>query len=935
MQTDRLAQKLVSAQTKPEIVSLLTEFRNQADVKLGFALKEICYAAWTKEPTKAQKAALALQSLAKINPQEKIKALSKWISGIARITEGKIESATENLSRANKIFLKIGEEHLAAQTQVSQLYTLALLGRYDEAVECGNDALKIFEKYGDELAAGKIEKNIGNIFWRRELHQEAEKKFLSARQRFTNLNNFLELTMVEHCLATSYTYQNNFRKAEEFYFTALQRAKKVAMFVTEAEIEASLGNLSLFRAKFDQALKFLELSRQKYEKLQMPHQSAVAELEMADVYLELNLISEAFEIYEKVTESLAKLKMQGEEARARVNFARAAISLRKNELAQRQLEKAAELYKAEKNLAGEAFVKLIETQLNFSLQNYPKAFELAEQTAKMLNESRSVRYILLLKYLQGEILLNLKNFNQAEKLFSETFNEASKQDNSFLAQAAQTSLGKLSLQLNNETKAEKHFKKAIELIENLREPLPAEDFRMAFFADKLLSYQQLAGIYLKKGNVKEAFLLVEQSRSRVLAESLTESEKFENLQTEVSASLLKKLRNLREELNWFYSRLNRATPVESAALLAETQTREKEINELMRQIKNVGGEVHKTNKSLNIKDLQKLLGTERVLLEYVSFGGQISVFIVTEKNIEFVENLACENEITTLLEGLHFQFETMRYGEIRLGGFAAELKKRTDFYLQKLYQKLISPIEKFIENRHLVVIPFGELHYLPFHALFDGTSYLIEKREVSYAASATVLQYCLEKPKRPLENALLVGFADEKIPFVKEEIDRLKEIFPQHKSLFGKNATFAKFKRHAPDFDIIHLACHGQFRQDNPMFSSLRLADGFLTVRDISELDLNADLVILSACETGLNKILAGDELIGLKRGFFAAGASSLILTLWTVNDKATQSLIADFYRNLQADKTISDSLRIAQDNLIKQNAHPYLWSPFFLAGSW
>ncbi|NJM52481.1 MAG: CHAT domain-containing protein [Blastocatellia bacterium] len=210
--------------------------------------------------------------------------------------------------------------------------------------------------------------------------------------------------------------------------------------------------------------------------------------------------------------------------------------------------------------------------------------------------------------------------------------------------------------------------------------------------------------------------------------------------------------------------------------------------------------------------------------------------MVTKKNIRYVENLAQENEITQLLEGLHFQFETMRYGDERLGNFAAELKKRTNIYLQKLYQKLILPLEKFIKHRHPVIIPFGKLHYLPFHALIDGEHYLIEKKEVSYAASATVLQYCLEKPKRALENALLIGYADEKIPFVKEEIDKLKEIFPKHKSLFGKDATFANFKKYAESFDLIHLACHGQFRQDNPMFSALRLADGFLTVRDISEL---------------------------------------------------------------------------------------------------
>lgn len=934
MKRQQLITQILETDNKTSHLALFKKNKEIIDLKFARDLKDTYYGSWTTEPRKTRNAAIALSVLSKFLHEPEVPALAFWVQAIADLTEGKTQSAVENIDKASAIFVSLNQPYQSAQTQVSKLYALALLGRYDEAVNCGQTALKVFKKHGDELAAGKIEKNIGNIVSRQEKHFEAEKYYLSAYKRFKKLKNDSEMTMCENGLAITYSALNNFFKAENFYQKALSRAKKFKMLVTQAEIEASMGNLFLFRAKFNDALKLLELSRQKYEKLQMPHQSAVAELEMADAYLELNLVSEAFEVYERVSESLAKLKMQGEEARARINFARAAISLQKNELAKKQLEIASQLYRSEKNSAGEAFVKLIETQLNFSLKDYAKAFELAQITSEMLKESGNLRYVLLLKYLQGEILFNLQKTAEAEKLFNETYLEASKQDNLFLTQAAQTALGKLSLQQNDETKAEKYFKQAIELIENLREPLPAEDFRMSFFANKLVSYQQLANIYLKKGNIKEAFLLVEKSRSRVLAESLTENE-FENKPNEASAPLLKQLNDLREELNWFYSRLNRAAADESVTLLGETQTREKQINELMRQIKNIGGDVQKNNKTLDLQGLQKLLGKERALLEFVNFDGKINVFIVTEKDIEFIETETQESEVSNLLESLHFQFETMRYGESQLGIFAAELKKRTDFYLQKLYQKLILPIENFIGNRHLVIVPFGRLHYLPFHALFDGENYLIEKREVSYAASALVLQHCLEKPYRKLENALLVGFADEKIPFVKDEIAKIKKIFPHSESLFGKNATFTSFKKKAKDFDIIHLACHGQFRQDNPMFSALRLADGFLTVRDISELNLKAELITLSACETGLNKILEGDELIGLKRGFFAAGAKSLILTLWTVNDKATQTLVADFYQNLKEGKTISASLRAAQNNLIQEKSHPYFWSPFFLAGSW
>ena len=149
----------------------------------------------------------------------------------------------------------------------------------------------------------------------------------------------------------------------------------------------------------------------------------------------------------------------------------------------------------------------------------------------------------------------------------------------------------------------------------------------------------------------------------------------------------------------------------------------------------------------------------------------------------------------------------------------------------------------------------------------------------------------------------------------------------------GKRATFSAFQENASEADIIHLACHGQFRPDNALFSSLHLADGWVTVRDVTANRLRAQLVTLSACETGLNEIFAGEELLGLARGFLAAGAGSLILSLWTVNDAATSRLMADVYRNLQRGETIAASLRVAQVKFIKNGEHPYFWSPFFVIG--
>src|SRR6185437_12451827 len=130
-----------------------------------------------------------------------------------------------------------------------------------------------------------------------------------------------------------------------------------------------------------------------------------------------------------------------------------------------------------------------------------------------------------------------------------------------------------------------------------------------------------------------------------------------------------------------------------------------------------------------------------------------------------------------------------------------------------------------------------------------------------------------------------------------------------------------------------HIATHGTFRQDNPMFSGIRLGDAYLNLYDLYQLQLEADLVTLSGCATGLNVVTAGDELLGLIRGLLYAGAQSLLLTLWNVHDRSTADFMTSFYRRFQegADKTAA--LQSAMHELRQRYPHPYYWAPFVLIG--
>jgi CHAT domain-containing protein len=153
-----------------------------------------------------------------------------------------------------------------------------------------------------------------------------------------------------------------------------------------------------------------------------------------------------------------------------------------------------------------------------------------------------------------------------------------------------------------------------------------------------------------------------------------------------------------------------------------------------------------------------------------------------------------------------------------------------------------------------------------------------------------------------------------------------------------KEATIARLNRQAPSSPIIHLATHGQSRLDDPNFSYVRLADGQLNAIDAFSLDLRkCELVTLSGCETGLALSGGGDEQLGLSRAFLAAGATSLVISLWPVEDNATNELMQCFYWHLLQGESKVRALRAAQCNFLHQTespyAHPYFWAAFRLVG--
>jgi CHAT domain-containing protein len=302
--------------------------------------------------------------------------------------------------------------------------------------------------------------------------------------------------------------------------------------------------------------------------------------------------------------------------------------------------------------------------------------------------------------------------------------------------------------------------------------------------------------------------------------------------------------------------------------------------------------------------------------------------------------------VETTLAALRFQIEKFNYGPGYADGYFEQLNQAANQYLGLLYRNLFATLEDFVRHDRLIVIPHGALHYVPFHALLNRRGYLIDQFEISYSPSAAVLKLCREMARRSESSSLnskmskgqgglvALGLAQHDTPAVAGEIKTLASLFPDSVKLTGNRATRDNLMRAAPKAKYLHLASHGYFRRDNPMFSFLKLADSNLNFYSLLDLKLNAEMVTLSACHTGVNKVFPGDELHGLMRGFLHAGAPSLVASLWATSDASTAELMKQMYSRISVGASKREALRAAQLAVKDEYGHPYYWAPFILMGN-
>jgi CHAT domain-containing protein len=498
---------------------------------------------------------------------------------------------------------------------------------------------------------------------------------------------------------------------------------------------------------------------------------------------------------------------------------------------------------------------------------------------------------------------------------------------------------------------------AVREIDDLRTRVASPQLRASFFAGRRRTFElqieillRLAKLHPDSGFEIQAFEASEAARARSLLDLLVERSLAEgrNANPEL-ASLVRQSLDLDRELNLAQAQA-RTVPAdpklpEHQRLDARIAALEATLQEVERRLRTADPRYAAVRyaRALGARDIQRELGDHEILLEYVLATDAAYLFAVTREEVR--ARPLDQPAIAKILPPFRARLA---------GGQGLEQALRID--ARKIYDLLLAPAAELLAGKNrLIVAADGDLYFLPFEVLIPPApsgsppSYLIETKTISYTPSASVLARLGELPVSDGLDLVGIAVADPGdgsavLARVGDEVRGIAALYPVERSrlLLDGAATEAGLRGLRSALSgarRIHFATHG-YLSDDPQRMGLRLAldpsggDGLLQAFEVLRLDLHADLVVLSACETAIGQQVPGEGVIGLPRAFFYAGARSVAVSLWRAPDEATAKLMTSFYGHLERGLDKAEALRQAKLERIRQRQRPFLWAPFVLVGS-
>jgi tetratricopeptide (TPR) repeat protein/CHAT domain-containing protein len=770
--------------------------------------------------------------------------------------------------------------------------------RYDEALATYQEALALHQEDNNRAEQAHTLNKIALVYEDQGRYDEALRNFELARAIYLELDDINTATSTLQNIGVLYNRQAQYDKALEIYEQVLTIRRQLGDRASERSALNGLGVTYRYLKRYDEAAATQQQALVIVRELEDKDDEGAVLTNLGIVYSDQAQHDQALEIFQEALQIHREINDRSEEARTLIALG--------------------DLYAAQK-LADEA------------LSAYQQALTIRHESGNPIDEVSALRKIAEIQQSQGQIDAALET-----------------------------------------------YRKALNLLEDVRAAAGSDLSRAAFIAQNAQLYEEMVNLFYQQGRPEEAFLISERGRSRAFLDSLatgqiqlTDARSTELLTQEQAAYAQRKA--IQDDL----ARARLFNPP-NPELVAELEKRLDEAETAYNNIRTAidSGDdqlaqlISGRNTVLGVEDIQALLPPETTLLSY---------FVLVDKTLVFMLR--------------HDQFQLFAL-EVSQADLAQQIQNFRDFptvteaypeSLVTLYNWLIDPLQDELTTPHLAIIPHQVLHYLPFAALTDGQRYLIDDHVLTTLPSASALPFINQNidPQATITSALVLGNPATAEPnlalltFAGQEAETIADFY-QSQPLLQAEATERALREQAGQLGILHLAAHGRYNKANPLYSFIALApsrppnqrlgdtleihqstgdtlrkastppveaapfveiidepdDGRLEVHEIYGLGLKqTDLVVLSACETLIGDLSAGDEVVGLTRAFFFAGTPSVIASLWSVDDQATGLLMTHFYRHLNNGLDKAEALRQAQIEVQADFPNPYYWSAFVLAG--
>jgi CHAT domain-containing protein/Tfp pilus assembly protein PilF len=495
-------------------------------------------------------------------------------------------------------------------------------------------------------------------------------------------------------------------------------------------------------------------------------------------------------------------------------------------------------------------------------------------------------------------------------------------------------IGAVYQEWNELPQALAYYKQAIDVFETVRSVAGSESGRASFIAQYAFLYNHVVSLYHAQGQDDKAFYASERGRARAFLDSLATG--HVELSDNTGTDLLTREQEAyatRQATQDALAKAKSQTPSDEALITdleAQLAQAETDYQAALKAIEDRGDQlaalVPGRSGVLDLPQVQALLDDQTTLISFWVLEDQTLAFIVTHNTFDTIALKVSRTDLAA---------------QINTFSLFASVDEAYPASALTLYNELIAPLNSYLTTPHLTVVPQGVLHYLPFAALTDGQRYVVDDYTVTYFPSASTLPYVQKNLAGTGGKLLVLGNPATDLPalsFAEREARAIGALYGVE-AVVGEAATESLVHEQASEIGILHLAAHGYYNTANPLYSAVALTpdranDGQLEVSEIYGLNLGqASLVVLSACETQKGELSTGDERVGLTRAFFFAGAPTVIASLWSVDDEATELLMERFYTHLRAGQDKAAALRQAQLDVREEYPNPYYWAAFVLNG--